>query len=251
MIQITLIRIENYGPWTLTLGSDREHVLQMLQSKLYGDLQMLFSKKNGLVFFNRFDEMFAVTNGMSIEDHLEVLKRLSAAYELEISVSIGRGETPYDAHLEAHRARSSSSLDTKFRVYGRDGDDSERDTVQIMHLDVDGSTSDVSSKLTPYQMSSLISKLYAKLSEAFMAKGSLTFFLGGDNFMVISNGVDRDGVSSLLDSVTDGMGIRLKCGIGRARTAREAAGLATEALDAIRYMRKTGRIESVLERSCL
>lgn len=251
MIQMTLIRIEDYGPWTLTLGNDREHVLQMLQSKLYGDLQMLFSRKKGLVFFNRFDEMFAVTNGMSAQDHLEILKRLSTAYELEISMSIGRGRTPYEAHLDAHRARRAGSLDGQFTVYGSEANGSHKDMVQIMHVDVDGSTSDVSSKLAPYQMSSLISKLHARLSEAFMARGSLTFFLGGDNFMVVSDGLSKEDVNGLLASVTDGMEIRLKCGMGRAWTAREAAGLATEALDAIRDMRKTGRIEPVLERSCL
>ena len=29
MIQICIAKITGYGPWTLTLGSDREHVLQM------------------------------------------------------------------------------------------------------------------------------------------------------------------------------------------------------------------------------
>ncbi|MGI0075474.1 MAG: GTP cyclohydrolase IIa, partial [Nitrosotalea sp.] len=28
MIQLTIIKITGYGPWTLTLGSDREHRLQ-------------------------------------------------------------------------------------------------------------------------------------------------------------------------------------------------------------------------------
>ena len=46
MIQLTIMKITGYGPWTLTLGSDREHELQMLQSKLYHKLQELFSKKN-------------------------------------------------------------------------------------------------------------------------------------------------------------------------------------------------------------
>ena len=32
MIQICIAKITGYGPWTLTLGSDREHVLQMLQA---------------------------------------------------------------------------------------------------------------------------------------------------------------------------------------------------------------------------
>ena len=149
MVQITLIKIEGYGPWTVTLGSDREHELQILQSKLYSDLQMLFSKKNALVFFNRFDEMFAVTNGISTAEHIEILKRLSTAYELDISMSIGRGRTPYEAHLDAHRARSHDATDMQFRVYGIDANNAD-DFVQIMHVDVDGSTSNVSSKLSPY-----------------------------------------------------------------------------------------------------
>jgi GTP cyclohydrolase IIa len=38
-IQITIIRIEGYGQWTLKLGSDREAQLQIFQAKLYSDLQ--------------------------------------------------------------------------------------------------------------------------------------------------------------------------------------------------------------------
>ena len=38
MIQLTIMKITGYGPWTLTLGSDREHELQMLQSQLYNKL---------------------------------------------------------------------------------------------------------------------------------------------------------------------------------------------------------------------
>ena len=250
MIQITIIRIEDYGPWTLTLGSDREHELQILQSKLYSDLQMLFSKKDALVFFNRFDEMFAVTNGINTQEHIEILKRLSTAYELDISMCIGRGRTPYEAHLDAHRARSYDASDEQFMVYGADVSNAD-DLVQMMHIDVDGSTSNVSSKLSPYEVSLLITKLYAKLTEAFMVKGALTFFLGGDNFMVVSNGVSKNEVNDVLSSVTDGMNIKLKCGIGSARTAREAAKLATKALDAIRDMRKSGKFEQVFELSCI
>ena len=63
--QITVIKLEGYGAWTLTLGSDREYALQILQSKMYADLQECFSAKNGLVFSNRFDEFIAVTNQIS------------------------------------------------------------------------------------------------------------------------------------------------------------------------------------------
>ena len=70
MIQLTIMKIIGYGPWTLTLGSDREHELQMLQSQLYNKLQELFSKKNCLVFLNRSDEYFSVTNCLSLDEHI-------------------------------------------------------------------------------------------------------------------------------------------------------------------------------------
>ena len=65
------MKITGYGPWTLTLGSDREHELQMLQASLYQQVQNLFSQKNGLVFSNRSDEFFAVTNGITLKDHIK------------------------------------------------------------------------------------------------------------------------------------------------------------------------------------
>ena len=76
-IQITIIKIEGYGSWTLVLGSDREAKLQMLQAQIYHDLQYLFSKYNCLVFFNRFDEYFVITNTLSLEDHVSVIKEIS------------------------------------------------------------------------------------------------------------------------------------------------------------------------------
>ena len=51
MIQITIIKITGYGPWTLTLGSDREHEIQMLQASLYLQIQKLFSRKKWTSFF--------------------------------------------------------------------------------------------------------------------------------------------------------------------------------------------------------
>ncbi|NMJ87670.1 MAG: GTP cyclohydrolase IIa, partial [Thaumarchaeota archaeon] len=97
MVQISIIRIDGYGQWTLMKGSDREHELQILQSRLYSDVQKLFAQKKSLVFFNRFDEMFAVTNELTVEEHIEILCELLKLYEMDISISIGNGETPYQA----------------------------------------------------------------------------------------------------------------------------------------------------------
>ena len=75
MIQISILKIIGYGPWTLTLGSDREHELQMLQASLYKELQKEFSKRNSLVFLNRADEFFVVSNGLNLEEHITIQKK--------------------------------------------------------------------------------------------------------------------------------------------------------------------------------
>ena len=110
MIQLTIMKITGYGPWTLTLGFDREHELQMLQSKLYNKLQELFSKKNCLVFLNRSDEYFAVTNGLSLDDHVTIQKELESSFHIKLSMSIGYGENPYDANLDAYEAKKSQKF---------------------------------------------------------------------------------------------------------------------------------------------
>jgi len=71
MIQLSILKITEYGPWTLTLGSDREHELQMLQASFYKQVQQLFSAKNCLVFLNKSDEFFVVSNGLTLDDHVK------------------------------------------------------------------------------------------------------------------------------------------------------------------------------------
>lgn len=250
MIQLTIIKITGYGPWTLTLGSDREHKLQMLQSSIYNEIQNLFSEKNGLVFSNRFDELFAVTNGLSLEDHIEIQKKLAKSFDLQLSMTIGYGDSPFEANLNADKARKSKIiLEKEQNIFGYVNGKAEQ-LVQIMHMDVDGSTS-ISSKKSPYEISSLMFKLYSEMSEFFLAKNCLTFFMGGDNFMVVTSGNGKDHAMKFLNLMKEKHGIALNCGIGTANTAREAAKLATKSLDTIRELRDSGKNQQrVLELTC-
>ena len=43
MIQMTLIQIDNYGPWTVTPRPRTESDLQMLQANLFADLNTVFN----------------------------------------------------------------------------------------------------------------------------------------------------------------------------------------------------------------
>jgi GTP cyclohydrolase IIa len=240
MIQITIIKINDYGPWTLTLGSDREHELQMLQASLYKEIQKFFSEKNSLVFLNRSDEFFAITNGLSLDDHIEIQKKLESFFDLKLSMAIGFAENPFDANLKAHEGKKSQIfLNKEYNIYGfLNGKEDEM--VTILHLDVENITSRLKS-MSPYEISSYIFQLYSKMSEFFLNKKAMAFFLGGDNFMVVTNENGKKIAREFLDTLKKEQRITLNCGIGTGTSAREAAKLATKSLDIIREIRDSGK----------
>ena len=240
MIQLTVMRITGYGPWTLTLGNDREHEIQILQSSLYIQIQKLFSQKNGLVFLNRADEFIAITNGITLDDHIQIQKKLEASFDLKLSMSIGFGDSPYDANVSAHNGKKSiTKLNEEHNIYGFiDGKNESK--ITIMHLDVDNLTSK-SSTMSPYEISSTIFKLYAKMSEFFLTKKSLAFFMGGDNFMVVTNSDYKKSTEEFIGIIKNEFNIILNCGIGTGKTARDAVKFATKSLDTIREIRDAGK----------
>jgi len=241
MIQLTIMKITGYGPWTLTLGSDREHELQMLQSQLYNRLQELFSKKNCLVFLNRSDEYFSVTNGLSLGEHVTIQKELESSFDVKLSMSIGYGENPYEANLDAYEAKKSQKfLNKQYSIFGTLNGHSEH-SVTILHLDVDNLASKRKQSMSPYDTSSLMFKIYSRMSEYFLSKNSLTFFMGGDNFMVVTNSKFKNFAKDFIKISKDEFQIELNCGIGTAQTSRDAVNLATKSLDTIREIRDSGK----------
>lgn len=250
MIQLSILKITGYGPWTLTLGSDREHQLQMLQASLYKEIQDEFSKRNSLVFLNRCDEYFAASNGLTLDDHIAIQRKLESKFELRLAISIGFGDTPYDANLCAFEGRKSKTyLDQEHAIFGYI-DDTKEQTMTIMHMDVEDLSSSRKTK-SPYEITTAIFSLYAKMSEFFIKKNSLAFFLGGDNFMIMSHGDPKADAQEFLDIAQKQNDITLNCGIGHATTSRDAARLATKSLDTIRQIRDAGGDKpSVYELSC-
>ena len=240
MIQISILKIIGYGPWTLTLGSDREHELQMLQASLYKDLQKKFSEKNCLVFLNRADEFFVISNGLNLEDHIEIQKGLKENFDVGLSISIGCGNTPFEANHNAYEGKKNDVyLNEEHKIFGFLTNTSENE-VTILHYDVD----DLSSKrkiLSPFEISSVIFNLYAKMSNYFIDKNSLSFFMGGDNFMVVASDEGKNNAKTFVDLIKKEDEILLNCGIGTGKTSREAVSLATKSLDTIREIRDSGK----------
>ena len=250
MIQLSILKITGYGPWTLTLGSDREHELQMLQASLYKEVQKLFSEKNCIVFLNRADEFFVVSNGLTLEDHIQIQKTLEKLFDIRLTISIGYGNSPFEANLKAYEGKKNKIiLNAEHNIFGfMNGEFDSK--VSIMHLDVDDLTSSRQTN-SPYEISAIIFELYSKMLKFFKEKNSLTFFMGGDNFMVISNDEAKQSVHSFISMIKNNDKISLNCGIGNASTGREAVKLATKSLDTIREIRDSGKVKpEVYELSC-
>ena len=250
MIQLSILKITEYGPWTLTLGSDREHELQMLQASLYKEVQRLFSDKNCIVFLNRADEFFVVSNGLTLNDHIQIQKTLEKSFDVSLTISIGYGNTPFEANLKAYEGKKNKIvLNTEHNIFGFVNETSSLQ-VSIMHLDVDDLTSRRKTD-SPYEISSIIFELYSKMSKYFLEKNSLTFFMGGDNFMVVANDEAKNSVQDFINMIKNNDQISLNCGIGNAQLGREAVKLATKSLDTIREIRDSGKEKpEVYELSC-
>lgn len=212
------------------MGHDREHRLQELQASLYAEAQRLFAEQNCLVFPNRYDEYIIVSNGLNEVCHCNIQNTLNKKFDLDIQMNVGRGQTPAAADRAAHLARERNLY--QFGAAGMDD-------VIIMHVDVDDLTSRTR-QVPPYHISMIMMRLHLMMAQHFAERQSLSFFMGGDNFMVVASEEGRQDAKMFLDAVYDGMGIKLNCGIGRASNGRGAAMNATKALDSIREIRDSG-----------
>lgn len=245
MVQLSILKIVGYGPWTLTLGSDREHELQMLQASLYVEVQRLFSEKGCLVFPNRADELFAVSNGLDLDGHIRIQETLASKFDVRLRILLGDGDTPGTAHRVATAAGAGSELcelNAEHRIFGPADLGSRTGRANILHMDVDGLSG---MTLSSYDTSILMFGLYGRMSQFFYERDSLAFFMGGDNFMIAASEEAKADTREFIDEVEQKDGVALNCGIGSGETGREAAKLATMSLDEIRKMRDSKMQDTV------
>jgi len=209
-------------------------------SKELEKIQQWSNSKNCLVFLNKSDEFFVVSNGLTLDDHIEIQKSLKKLFEVTLTISIGYGDTPFEANLKAYNGKQNNViLNEEHTIFGFI--DNKLDlNVSIMHLDVD----DLKSKRndnSPYEISLKIFELYSKIGRYFIKKKSLTFFMGGDNYMVVASNDAKNSIQNFIDMIKNDDHITLNCGIGNAQTSRDAVKLATKSLDTIRDIRDSGK----------
>lgn len=237
MVQITLLTNDDYGPWTHTLGNDREHKVQMYQSSLYQTLQNMFSVRGGLVFSNRFDEFFAISDGISYSDHMDIQDKLRTLFPFEISMAISNSATPFLANKQAYMAKISN--DNHNSISSDIKKDAINTGVHLIHLDIEG-IAKIRKNTTPYDITLLVQATHQIISHYCYENKLLGFFVGGDNFVIISDENPQTHSKNLSDLIRKHLNVVVNCGIGEEKTARIAMAMATKNLDEIRRLRGQG-----------
>jgi GTP cyclohydrolase IIa len=239
--QLTLIQIDNYGPWTVTPEPRREVDLQTMQSRLYADLSQLFGNREGYVFFTRFDNMVAVTNGLDVDDHALIQESIANRYPVTVSLSIAVDPSPAEAlGVATSQLQDAGSAQDRGRteiLKGTPLADTERagTDVQIAHFDVNDATGKYTDRLNEFDSFINIEQGYAELMRYMRrAHDSLSFFVGGDNIIAVCEAIDQEGYADAVEHVHESVGVDLKVGVGRAETAQEAGMAAKHALETCR-----------------
>ncbi|USZ68149.1 GTP cyclohydrolase IIa [Halorussus salilacus] len=239
--QVTLVQIDNYGPWTVTPEPRREVDLQTLQSRLYADLSQLVGNREGYVFFTRFDNMVAVTNGMDDTDHAMIQESVGNRYPVTVSFGVGVDPSPVEAlsdataHLQDAGSAQDDSRTEILRGATLDPDERTDDDVQIAHFDVNDATGKYTDRLNAFDSFIHIEQGYAELMQYMRrAHDGLSFFVGGDNVIAVCPDLDELAYEDAIQHVKNTVEVELKVGVGQADTPQTAGMAAKHALEECR-----------------
>ena len=239
--QVTHIQIDNYGPWTVTPEPRREVDLQTLQSRLFADLSQLIGNRDGYVFFSRFDNMIAVTNGLDLDDHALIQESVGNRYPVTMSLSIATGTNPVNALGTAtEQLQEAGSAQDEYRreiLRGRPIEEEFRtdEDVQLAHFDVNDATEEYTDRLNEFDTFIHIEQGYAELMRYMRtAHDSLSFFVGGDNVIAVCPELDAAAYQDAIDHVNDAVDVDLKVGVGQGRVPADAGMTAKHALERCR-----------------
>ena len=239
--QLTLVQIDNYGPWTVTPAPRREVDLQTLQSRLYADLSQYIGNRDGYAFFTRFDNMIAVTNGLDESDHARLQETISNRYPVTVSLSTASDPNPVTALERATKQlqQAGSAQDGSRREILRldDGSPVQDDgsEVHIAHFDVNDATGQYTDEINAFDTFIEIEQAYASLMRYMRTHAdSLSFFVGGDNIIAVCPDLAPETYQSAIDHVEQETNVALKVGVGIGRRAHPAGMAAKHALEACR-----------------
>jgi GTP cyclohydrolase IIa len=237
--QLTHIQIDNYGPWTVEPEPRREMDLQTLQSRLFADLAQFVGSRDGYVFFTRFDNMVAVTNGLDQRDHELLQESVKNRYPITVSLGTAVDPVPIEAlegATEQVQAAGSAQDRNRTEVLGGEYRPPKADDVSIAHFDVNDATGKYTDRLNEFDSFIRIEQSYASLMRYMREEhGALSFFVGGDNIIAVVPEMSTAEYEAAIDHVSDDVDVELKVGVGNGPTPADAGIAAKHALEDCRY----------------
>lgn len=244
LCQLAIIRLDDFGPWTLRLGSFREPRVQLTLARIYMKAQRLLSSRGGLVLANRLDELVAITSGIPVRVQRALHRALGSGLPFSVSWGVGTGPTPAKALEEASRAlreRGPTRGGERNRFAHRGAEDGNG--IALLHVDIKGITERLVDRVdSAYETTLHVNRFLLTLAERFLPLGGLTFYLGGDNYLVLLGEVEKGEVKEALQGAAFEAGLELRAGLGRGRDAREAMAEATRRLDEARRLGGEGPV---------
>ncbi|WP_062662736.1 GTP cyclohydrolase IIa [Aeropyrum camini] len=230
-VRVAVVEQVGYREWTEELGSDREWIIQTLQSDIYAAAQKEAAKYGGFVLPIRYDIMLLISSNMSVGEHARVLDTVASLSKVRVRMASYCSVRPLDAVEKAW----SALHDKGDRLIYEPCEAEEY--ASIAHIDLNNVTA-ITRAEGPVRTYYEVMDLMAKISKVAEEIGAVTQYLGGDNILAViplTGSVERT-VEKLL--------VRndLKAGIGIAPTARASLALAAEALHEIRAKVNPGPI---------
>ena len=237
--QVTLVQIDNYGPWTVTPEPRREMDLQTLQSRLFADVAQFAGPRDAYVFSTRYDNMIAVTNGLDGAAHAALQESIGNRYPVTVSLGTGVAERPIDALESANRLiqteGSAQDEDRSEVLAGYYLTETAPSDLQIAHFDVVDVTGKYTDRGNEFDTFLAVERAYGSLARHLREQhGALSFFVGGDNVVAACPELSETAFTDAVAHVAADADIELQVGVGRGASAHEAGFAAKHALEACR-----------------
>jgi len=240
-LQVALVQIDDYGPWTTTPAPRRETDLQSLQASLFADFAEFVGEYDGYAFYGRFDNMYAVANRPDPTAFARFQRLVRNQYPVTVSVAVGRGETPAAAMgVASDRLQEAGSAQNGQRtevlaIGDTDGSRPATGPLTIAHFDVVDVTSSLTDRENAIDVTRTIRRAALELETHLRDRHDcLTHFVGGDNVIAVCPMVSADTFQAAIDHVRAETGLELQVGVGHDRTAHAAGEEAKYALETCR-----------------